>query len=50
MMADSVWLFFRYFAWLEEKLQDGVTLDEVQAADKLEEMRSCVVTNPEVSA
>ncbi|TDL13770.1 Creatinase/aminopeptidase [Rickenella mellea] len=30
----------RYFAWLEEQLNDGVTLNESQAADKLEEYRS----------
>jgi Xaa-Pro aminopeptidase len=28
-----------YFAWLEKQLQDGVELDEVDAADKLEEIR-----------
>lgn len=28
-----------YFAWLEKQLQDGVVLDEVDAADKLEEIR-----------
>ncbi|KAF9003307.1 Creatinase/aminopeptidase [Cyathus striatus] len=30
----------RYFAWLEEQLEKGVVLDEVQGADKLEEFRS----------
>ncbi|KAJ9612596.1 hypothetical protein H2200_004193 [Cladophialophora chaetospira] len=29
-----------YFAWLESELQSGSWLDEVQAADKLEEIRS----------
>ena len=29
-----------YFAWLEEELKNGAWLDEVQAADKLEEIRS----------
>lgn len=29
-----------FFAWLEEQLKAGVVLDEVQAADKLEEIRS----------
>lgn len=29
-----------YFAWLEQELFRGVRLDEVQAADKLEEIRS----------
>jgi len=28
-----------YFAWLENKLNGGAKLDEVQAADKLEEFR-----------
>ena len=32
----------RYFAWLEEQLDNGVVLDECQAADKLEEYRSYV--------
>ncbi|KIJ22785.1 hypothetical protein M422DRAFT_39923, partial [Sphaerobolus stellatus SS14] len=30
----------RYFAWLEEQLNNGATLSESQAADKLEEFRS----------
>lgn len=30
----------RYFAWLEEQLNDGVELNESQAASKLEEFRS----------
>jgi len=30
----------RYFAWLKEQLNDGVTLSESEAADKLEEYRS----------
>ncbi|EPQ53720.1 Creatinase/aminopeptidase [Gloeophyllum trabeum ATCC 11539] len=30
----------RYFAWLEEQLNNGVELNESQAADKLEEYRS----------
>ncbi|KZT24163.1 Creatinase/aminopeptidase [Neolentinus lepideus HHB14362 ss-1] len=30
----------RYFAWLEEQLDNGVELNESQAADKLEEYRS----------
>ncbi|KAG2104416.1 peptidase M24, structural domain-containing protein [Suillus discolor] len=30
----------RYFAWLEEQLNNGVELNESQAADKLEEFRS----------
>ncbi|KAF7291982.1 putative Xaa-Pro aminopeptidase P [Mycena indigotica] len=30
----------RYFAWLEEQLNDGVVVNESQAADKLEEYRS----------
>lgn len=29
-----------YFAWLEQQLTSGVVLDEVQAADKLEECRA----------
>jgi len=29
----------KYFSWLEEELQKGTELDEVQAADKLEEFR-----------
>ena len=29
-----------YFAWLEEQLHNGVELDEVDAADKLEQIRS----------
>lgn len=29
-----------YFAWLEKQLQDGVVLDEIEASDKLEELRS----------
>ncbi|OCT54644.1 putative Xaa-Pro aminopeptidase P [Cladophialophora carrionii] len=29
-----------YFAWLESELQGGAWIDEVQAADKLEEIRS----------
>jgi Xaa-Pro aminopeptidase len=28
-----------YFAWLENELNNGAELDEVQAADKLEEFR-----------
>ena len=32
----------RYFAWLEEQLNDGVELNEYQGADKLEAFRSCV--------
>jgi hypothetical protein len=28
-----------YFAWLENELNNGTKLDEVQAADKLEEFR-----------
>ena len=32
----------RYFAWLEEQLENGVKLDESQGADKLEQFRSCV--------
>jgi Xaa-Pro aminopeptidase len=28
-----------YFAWLENELLNGKTLDEVEAADKLEEIR-----------
>jgi Xaa-Pro aminopeptidase len=30
----------RYFAWLEEKLEDGVEVNESQGADKLEQFRS----------
>jgi Xaa-Pro aminopeptidase len=30
----------RYFAWLEEQLENGVELTESQGADKLEEFRS----------
>ncbi|TFK61424.1 putative Xaa-Pro aminopeptidase P, partial [Pluteus cervinus] len=30
----------RYFAWLEEQLNDGVVLDECQGADQLEKYRS----------
>ena len=33
----------RYFAWLEEQLNDGVELNECQGADKLEAFRSCVL-------
>ncbi len=34
-----------YFAWLEEQLvEKGATLDEVEAADKLEQIRSYVIT------
>jgi len=29
-----------YFAWLEKELENGSSIDEVQAADKLEEIRS----------
>ena len=29
-----------YFAWLEEQLEEGKTLDEVEGADKLEQIRS----------
>ena len=33
----------KFFAWLEEELiQNGAKIDEVQAADKLEQIRSCV--------
>jgi Xaa-Pro aminopeptidase len=32
----------RYFAWLEEQLNNGVGLNESQVADKLEEFRSSV--------
>jgi Xaa-Pro aminopeptidase len=34
----------RYFAWLEEQLNEGVELNESQAATKLEEFRSSVWT------
>lgn len=30
----------RYFAWLEEQLEENVVLNESQGADKLEEFRS----------
>jgi Xaa-Pro aminopeptidase len=30
----------RYFAWLEEQLENGVELTESQGADRLEEFRS----------
>ena len=30
----------RYFAWLEEQLNNGVELNESQAADQLEKYRS----------
>ncbi|KAI7867803.1 peptidase M24, structural domain-containing protein [Spinellus fusiger] len=30
----------RYFAWLEQQLKEGVSLDEVDAADRLEKFRS----------
>jgi Xaa-Pro aminopeptidase len=30
----------RYFAWLEEQLENGVELTESQGADKLEQFRS----------
>lgn len=30
----------RYFAWLEEQLNNGVELNECQGADKLEALRS----------
>ena len=30
----------RYFAWLEEQLNNGVVLNESQAADQLEKYRS----------
>jgi Xaa-Pro aminopeptidase len=30
----------RYFAWLEEQLENNVELNESQGADKLEEFRS----------
>ena len=33
----------RYFAWLEEQLNNGVVLNESQGSDKLEEFRSCVM-------
>lgn len=33
----------RYFAWLEEQLNNGVELNESQGADKLEAFRSWVV-------
>jgi len=32
----------RYFAWLEEQLNNGVELNESQAADQLEKFRSSV--------
>lgn len=32
----------RYFAWLEEQLNNGVELNESQVADKLEKFRSLV--------
>src|SRR5205809_7003913 len=36
-----------YFAWLEEELiAGGAKLDEVEAADKLEEIRSLVIHYP----
>ena len=34
----------RYFAWLEEQLNQGVELSESQAADQLEKYRSYVIT------
>ncbi|KAF3915619.1 hypothetical protein ABW21_db0208316 [Orbilia brochopaga] len=37
-IRDGVAL-IEYFAWLEEQLQNGAKLDEVDAADKLEEFR-----------
>ncbi|KAK6521696.1 hypothetical protein TWF506_001902 [Arthrobotrys conoides] len=37
-IRDGVAL-IEYFAWLEEQLRNGVELDEVDAADKLEEFR-----------
>jgi Xaa-Pro aminopeptidase len=33
----------RYFAWLEEQLNNGVVLNESQGADQLEKFRSCVL-------
>lgn len=33
----------RYFAWLEEQLNNGVVLNESQGSDRLEEFRSCVM-------
>ena len=32
----------RYFAWLEEQLEQGKELSESQVADQLEKYRSCV--------
>ena len=32
----------RYFAWLEEQLNNGVEIDESQGADQLEKFRSWV--------
>jgi Xaa-Pro aminopeptidase len=32
----------RYFAWLEEQLENGVQVNECQGADQLEKFRSCV--------
>jgi len=34
-----------YFAWLEDQLLNGVNLDEVAAADKLEEFRKYAPLN-----
>jgi Xaa-Pro aminopeptidase len=31
----------RYFAWLEEQLQNGAEITESQGADKLEQFRAC---------
>lgn len=31
-----------YFAWLEDRLAKGDAINEIQAADKLEQIRSCV--------
>lgn len=35
----------RYFAWLEEQLDNNVELNESQGADKLEEFRSYVTAH-----
>ena len=32
----------RYFAWLQEQLDNGVVLNESEGADQLEKYRSCV--------